>query len=187
MLEDVPVQSLGRSQSGTRKRGRAARRLVILHAIRCRVGKAHIPEFDAAADHLLILLLRVHVIQVRHKIHDLGNTLEGCHGAGRSQDHHGKHHEAHQDLGHIGDKCRKISDLHAAGNDAVAAEPDHSHGREIHKEGHDRHGQDDRVHRIESPLLQIIVQSRELLLLMILSHEGLHHAHIGKRFLNAVV
>ena len=71
-------------------------------------------------------------------VEHLGDPVGAHRGARHHHQHEGRHHHRHQDLHEVGQEGRQGTDLHLAGVDAVAAEPEHGDAGHVQDQHHRR-------------------------------------------------
>ena len=106
------------------------------------------------------------------------------HGPGHHHEDHGYHHQGNHDLGDVGEEGDELSGLQGPGKDHLAAEPHDGDDGAVDDQHHDGHIDD---HHAEGPLgvvLQVQVALGELLPLVVLPDEGLHHPDAGQVLLD---
>ena len=120
-------------------------------------------------------------------VQHLGDAAGAGQGAGEEQKHVGDHHQRIHDLEHIAEHPRQVSHLEGTRQDHVAPEPQDEHRGGVH--GQLEGGQVE--HRDAEGLLaglgELVVDSGELLLLILPPDKGLYRPDGGQPLLHHVV
>ena len=156
------------------------------------IFEGHMVKVDAAVmdgsgNGLAVLVL----LRDRRLIGDGGHFLQyfhdssgAGHGPGHHHEHHGHHHQRDHDLGDIGEVGQELAGLQRALVDHVAAEPHDSDDGAVDDEHHHRHVDDHHAEGLLGCSTQVIVALGELLPLVVLLYEGLHHPDAGEVLLH---
>ena len=152
------------------------------------VGKAHVIEVHGPVSNFHDRICWVGKVGLLEQ-----NLADAACALLRHGDHdedHREHVEAHQHGEAIGDEGAHVAHLHGgarSGDDALGGEVDHGGVDGVHGKRHDGlvPGKD----TLSAPevLEDLARRTVELLLLVLLAHEALHHANAGDVLLNALV
>ena len=110
------------------------------------------------------------------------NLLDAPRRDRRPGDHHRherRHHHRHEDLDEIGHEGRQGADLHLTGLDALGAEPEDGHRRDVEDDHHHREGERHEAAHGHGSVGVGAVGGGEPLPLEILAHEGPDHPNAG--------
>ncbi len=142
------------------------------------VFEVYVIEIDVAVRHLHHGLRRV--VKGTLLLQYLRDTLAGLNGHGHHHENHGNHHQADEDLEAVGQKSGELSHIQKAApgaDDGVGTEAQHEDHHHIKAELHHGvvEGQD--LLGLGEVAAELLGCPVELLLLIFLTHEGLHHPH----------
>ena len=158
---------------------------ILQHPLRAgfTVFEKHMVKVDAAVLHGGVRFGAV-VGDGRLLVQNLHDPLGAGDGPGHHHEHHGNHHQGHQDLGDIGEEGGQIAHRQRPGVDHFAAEPHDGDDGAVNHQHHHRHIDDHHAEGPHGAFFQIAVALGELLLLMVLPDEGLHHPDAGEVLLH---
>ncbi len=152
------------------------------------VLEAHVRELDGAVPDFgdgLVLHLEARLLDEH-----LDDTLHGLIGDGHHHIDHGDHHEAHEDLHAVGEHGGDLADVDkraAARDNELRADHQHENHVEVHAQRHERVVERHDTFGFGEVLGDAAGGLAELLLLVVLAGEALHHAHRAHVFLNGLV
>ena len=121
---------------------------------------------------------------------DLADTLDGFGGHGEHHIDHGDHHQRHEHLNAVGEHGGKLADVDgraAVRDDELRADEEHEHHIEVHAQLHERGVERDHALGVREVAADVVARGGELLRLVALTREALHHAHRAHVFLHGFV
>ena len=120
-------------------------------------------------------------------VEDLTDAVGGRGGARDHREHERGHHHRHQDLHDVGEERRQVADRHRAARDALAAEPQHGHRRQVQdpEQARDHHGED--AVDLQRGVGEVRVRHVEALLLEVVAHERADDTHARERLAHDLV
>ena len=153
------------------------------------VGKVHVAEFHGTVLRQGRDLARGEFLvpDVRHLVQAFADTLDGGAGDDQQDEDHGQHHQGHQDLADVGDEGDEVAGEHGAGDDLLAAEPQHGHDAGVGGGHHDRSVADDDPLRPHLGVAHLIGGVAEDLALVVFPHEGFDEADAHQALLHRAV
>ena len=156
-------------------------------------GIAEIDVFKADGAVLDFLDGVFRVLDVRHFLQHLGDALLRSLGDGEHDKDHGDHHQAHQNLHGVGNEAHQFARGHAnsgvvaGGDDHARAKPGDEQHHRIDAQLHQRHVEGHGLFRLGEVLIDVFGDFAELLVLMLLAHEGLDHTDAAQVFLHHLI
>jgi hypothetical protein len=176
-VDERGLAGAGAADDRRRRAGLDAERQVGQHgALGARVGEADAAELERAplgdlGDGV------VGLAHGRRRVEHLDDALGGDRRSGDHRHHERDHHDGEEDLDEIGEVGDHRPDLHLAGADAVAADPDHRDARDVDDQHHGRERGGHQAAGPESGLGEFVVGLREAGGLLRFAHERPHHPH----------
>jgi len=120
-------------------------------------------------------------------IKHFNNSRYACPGKNKHDEHHGKHHERHENLCNVGDEADKLTGLHLANDNHLAAKPEHNDNARVHNKLHERHVQNNYFFCLELCRTDFVSSISKFFVFKFSTDKTFHHAYRSHVFLHRVV